>query len=251
MSFSNTTVSIGGSTKQSDYARLLANNVYNRSFKTIDSKSADYTILDTDTFAILYVTAGAANKTMTLPTASANTDRVIKIMKIDSGAGYCIVDGEGAETINGTTTWEITEQYGYIQIQCDGSQWFVIDRNDCCIYEVIDTSNYNSIGDSWTDLYSLAGLTAGIYEIYFAVSLRSNTSYAYATIASAVDTEDSPAYTIAEIGLTVHPASKLIKRAFTVATTLYLNAKTSTADAGGIWNQDATGNGIIRAKRIA
>jgi len=245
MAFSNTTVSIGDSTKQSDYARLLANNVYNRSFKTIDSKSANYTVLDTDTFAVLYVTTGAADKTITLPTASDNTDRVLKIMKVDSGTGSVIIDGEGAETINGTTIWEITEQYGYIQIQCDGSEWFVIDQNDSCIYEMSDTTD-RTITTSWANYYSLSGLTAGAYEIDYYVFINAGGEHVYVTTATTSAAEDSEVYT--SVTLTINmPLAKTFIRRFAAATTLYFNAKAT--DTASLYNTFSSS--LIRAKRIA
>ena len=250
MAFTTTAINIGDSTKKTDYDRLMANNVYNRSFKTIDSKSANYTVLDTDTFAVLYVTTGAADKTITLPTASDNTDRVLKIMKIDSAAGSCIADGEGAETINGTTTWEITEQYGYIQIQCDGSEWFVIDKNDCCIYELIDTTSY-AITTAWADYMTLSDLTAGKYFIYYNIVLVLNGAGTLSvTLATTVDTEDSADYThiMSVAGTTFNRIEKTFKREFLSTTSLYLNGKEATAQ-GTIDNANY-GSGFIRARRI-
>lgn len=251
MAFDVTAVAIGDSTKQADYSRLMANTVYNRTLKEIVAKSANYTILDTDTFYIANVTAGASDKTITLPTAADNSARVIKIMKVDGGAGSVIVDGEGAETINGTTTWEITEQYGYIEVQCDGTEWFVINKNNCCIYEVTNSTDYG-LTDAYTDIYSLAGLTPGAYKIYFGFTGKTNDSTLNATIATAVDTEDSALYRVyiasQVVGDFVAYGSKEFTRSFTVATTLYLNAKESVGDVASIIN--SFGHGIIRAERI-
>ena len=245
MSFSTTAPSIGDSTKQTDYARLLANNVYNKNFRESVSKSANYTVLDTDVFSLLLMTTADADKTVTLPTAADNTDRIIKLMKVDSGTGSCIVDGEGAETINGTTIWEITEQYGYIQIQCDGSEWFVIDQNDSCIYEMSDTTD-RTITTSWANYYSLSGLTAGAYEIDYYVFINAGGEHVYVTTATTSAAEDSEVYT--SVTLTINmPLAKTFIRRFAAATTLYFNAKAT--DTASLYNTFSSS--LIRAKRIA
>jgi hypothetical protein len=89
--------------------------------------SADYTITDVDKIKIILVTTGSSNITVTLPTASDNLDRVIEVIKDDSGTGYVILDGEGAETINGDATIRLVQQYNRITVKCDGSNWKVID----------------------------------------------------------------------------------------------------------------------------
>lgn len=88
--------------------------------------SANYTITDTDGFQFILVTTGASHRTITLPTASANTGRILTIVNADAGAGHVIVDGEGAETINGFTTFGLWYQYNQMQIICDGSNWLKI-----------------------------------------------------------------------------------------------------------------------------
>ena len=94
------------------------------------AKSADYTILDDDTIGTVLMTTGSStDKTVTLPTAADNADRVIILIKADAGTNSLIVDGEGAETINGTLVFTIFEQYTGIKIKCDGdgTQWFILE----------------------------------------------------------------------------------------------------------------------------
>lgn len=86
--------------------------------------SADYTVLDADGYRSILVTTGAANRTITLPTAADNTDRILDIIKVDSGAGDVIVDGEGVETINGSTTRTLSGQWDRISVLCDGTSWY-------------------------------------------------------------------------------------------------------------------------------
>lgn len=92
-------------------------------------KSADYTILDDDENVVL-VTTGVSTATITLPTAADNANRVITAKKVDSGVGDLIVDGEGAETIDGETTITVHGKYGLWTGFCDGTEWHTLQHND-------------------------------------------------------------------------------------------------------------------------
>ena len=92
------------------------------------AKSADYSVLDSDTFGIVGMTTGASNYTVTLPTAADNANRILTIIKLDSGAGTCIVDGEGSETVEGATTFVLSKQYDSITVVCNGSAWFIVHK---------------------------------------------------------------------------------------------------------------------------
>jgi len=90
------------------------------------AKSADYTITDIDKVRTILMTTGSStDKTVTLPTAADNTNRIITIKKVDSGTNDCIVDGEGAETIDGSTTVNLTKQYNSITVQSNGTGWII------------------------------------------------------------------------------------------------------------------------------
>lgn len=88
--------------------------------------STNYTITDSDGYRHIHVTTGASDRTITLPTAADNTDRLISVKKIDSGAGNVIIDGEGAETIEGVATYTLTERYSPVTLVCDGTEWFIV-----------------------------------------------------------------------------------------------------------------------------
>lgn len=62
-------------------------------------------------------------KTVTLPTAADNTNRVITIKKVDSGTGFTVIDGEGSETIDGSTYISLASQYEFVTLVCDGTGW--------------------------------------------------------------------------------------------------------------------------------
>jgi hypothetical protein len=64
-------------------------------------------------------TAGAV--TITLPTAVGCAGRRYWVRKLDSSANAVIVDGDGAETINGATTYSLTSQYSTVEVESNGA----------------------------------------------------------------------------------------------------------------------------------
>jgi len=94
--------------------------------RTILSKTADYVITDTDP-DIVVIGVISAHATITLPTAADNIGRIITVI-IDGepGAYNVIVDGEGAETINGATTKTNSVIYSYLRLLCNGVGWDII-----------------------------------------------------------------------------------------------------------------------------
>ena len=88
------------------------------------AKAANYTATATD-YTIL-VTCAAANITITLPAVANNTGRIYNVKKLDATAWTVIVDGDGAETIDGALTQTLVAQYDSIQVQCDGTGWMII-----------------------------------------------------------------------------------------------------------------------------
>jgi hypothetical protein len=92
-------------------------------FLDVKAKDANYTILASD--SIINGTGGAGGITITLPAAASSTGRIITITKVDAGAGDVTADGNGAETINGNATHDLTSQYESISIYCDGAEWFI------------------------------------------------------------------------------------------------------------------------------
>lgn len=155
-------------------------------------KSADYTLTDTDP-DLVFVTTADTDRTITLPTAADNAGRLVLVKKVDSGTGTVIVDGEGAETIDGATTVTVTDQYGWWLGFCDGVTWHTVSvplssgvittgtgtpTLKCKVLEIGDW-NIQSSG-----IHSVAhGLTAGDIRAVSAV-IRNDAGTSYADVAS-------------------------------------------------------------------
>ena len=88
----------------------------------VTSKTADYTATSSDTVILVDATSG--DVTITLPAVSSGLHYYIK--KTDSSSNKVIVDGDGSETIDGSTTQDIISQYDAMEIVSDGTSWSII-----------------------------------------------------------------------------------------------------------------------------
>ena len=99
-------------------------------FYTIQSESNDFqsitsnTTLDNNDYFVS-ADASSGSVTVTLPSASGIKGRVYHIKKVDSSSNNVTVDGNSAETIDGSETRIITNQYDSISIISDGSNWLI------------------------------------------------------------------------------------------------------------------------------
>lgn len=91
------------------------------------TKTADYTVTDTDPdLVFIGAITALANTTITLPTAADNTGRSITVVIAgDPGSNDVIIEGEGAETINGAANKTNSDQYSMIKMVCDGTGWYI------------------------------------------------------------------------------------------------------------------------------
>lgn len=82
------------------------------------------TIALTDYTITADATAGAI--TVNLPTAASASGYIFNIKKIDISVNAVTIDGNGAETIDGSTTQTLLIQYESITIQSSGTTWHIL-----------------------------------------------------------------------------------------------------------------------------
>lgn len=87
----------------------------------IDNNDSPYSISTVEPIVIVDTSAG--NVTITLPIVATNSGLRYTIKNI--GTGIVTVDGNGLETIDGETTFDLYEDEA-LDIVCDGSGWFII-----------------------------------------------------------------------------------------------------------------------------
>lgn len=92
--------------------------------------SGSYTAVGQDVTIIM--TAGAANNTLTLPSASTVTGQVYNIVRNDTSparTNRLIIDASGSETIDNSLMYNLTRNLQSVAIQSDGSKWTVIEES--------------------------------------------------------------------------------------------------------------------------
>lgn len=90
----------------------------------IRAVTSDPTITTTD--RTILCDATSAPITVNLPAAASNLGRMMWIKKTDASANAVVIDGNSSETIDGLTTQSIASQGKCVQIQCDGSNWYIL-----------------------------------------------------------------------------------------------------------------------------
>lgn len=83
--------------------------------------------------------------TFTLPTASDNSERIIRFLQTCDGDGDITIDGEGAETINGRATIIFHGKHASITLLCNGTDWSIMDSmgEDIGVANAIRTGSGN------------------------------------------------------------------------------------------------------------
>ncbi len=95
------------------------------------AKSANYTITGREDAHVIAMTTGGSDRTVDLPNSASDDLEIgdeFELFKIDSGAGIAILARQGANTINGKTSFHLPQQYNYVRVRYFGSGFYgVID----------------------------------------------------------------------------------------------------------------------------
>ncbi len=91
--------------------------------EVVKTITADLTLSVLDD--LVYCDASSGAITVTLPAASGNSGRPLRIKKIDSSANTVTIDGNGSETIDDGLTAVLTDQYESVDLVCDGANWYI------------------------------------------------------------------------------------------------------------------------------
>lgn len=97
------------------------------STRAVLSKTANYTVSTGDGDNVLVrtdCTSGAV--TITLYTAVGNTGKSVAVKKIDSSANAITIGTTSSQTIDGSTTYAISNQYNSITVVSNGTNWDIV-----------------------------------------------------------------------------------------------------------------------------
>lgn len=92
--------------------------------RPIVSQSTSYTITSTDGVILGNASGGAI--TFTLPNATGIDGRLYTVKKTDSSANAVILDGHSSQTIDGSTTYNLTIENDSITVIALGGSWYII-----------------------------------------------------------------------------------------------------------------------------
>lgn len=92
---------------------------------SVHAVTADYAILDNDGYMHIVVDSRTGDKTITLPTLSANQGRVITVSVAYAG-GKVTVDGEGAELVDEWANINLQSQYDHVMVVGTATCWMVL-----------------------------------------------------------------------------------------------------------------------------
>lgn len=122
---------------------------------TAVTKTTTYTATSADDVILCSTTGGGW--TLTLPAASGITGKEFYIKKTTSDTNALTVDGNGAETIDGATTYILVCQYSAIRIVSDGSNWHIVSQNiSSAVTLTSSSSNFGTTSTSLTDVTNLS-----------------------------------------------------------------------------------------------
>jgi hypothetical protein len=155
--------------------------------ETVGSKNATFYPCD--------ATAGAI--VVTLPAASGNSGKVVKVKKTDTSTNAVIIDGSSTETIDGALKFALYRQYQTIHLICDGSNWHVLSATPALVYAATAASTAVSNTTSET---SFDNVTLSLA----ADTIRAGDTYEFEAQAIATSTTSSDTLTVkVKIGSTV------------------------------------------------
>ena len=99
----------------------------NASTMAVNAVAGNYTATAAD--EVILVNASSGNITVTLPSTSVvSTGKSYRIKKTDGTANFVTLDGDGAETVDGSATIALNTNQGGWVVVSDGSNWHVVGR---------------------------------------------------------------------------------------------------------------------------
>ena len=97
----------------------------NEEWVTVSNGSTDLTLALGRT--VVLTSASVGQVSINLPSAAgANKDRVIIVKKTDGTTNRVVVNPDGSDTIDGSTSYYLNTQYQSVTIVSDGSNWHIV-----------------------------------------------------------------------------------------------------------------------------
>lgn len=135
-------------------------------FKTITATTYDASTFKTD---VLLGDCTSNGITITLPPVATTHVKRFLIKKTDSTANKVTIDGNSSETIDGATTQLLSNQYDWMEVVTDGSEWFIASQSATAASEDIQSITATPVSakspGSWTSTVYLVDSTGGAVDV--------------------------------------------------------------------------------------
>lgn len=137
----------------------IDNALANEQLWTTVSKTANYTVAETDRDKLIRVDATSGAVTISLLAAATAGDGFqVAVKKVDSSANAVTLDGNSSETIDGGATLALANQYEVAVLTSDGSNWHI--TNSAASRSTTFTVN-NATDNGVTNLITVEHTTSG------------------------------------------------------------------------------------------
>jgi hypothetical protein len=145
------------------------------------TKSANYTITQSDCFKAFDVDASGGTVTLSLPAAAtAAAGFCFVVRKSDVSLNTVVIDPNGAETIDGFTTYSLLSKLETVRVVCTGSAWIIVSKTDA--FAITDTTGTAITSDIYTTIYDSGVVDlAGVYFDFYNTGANSITIQFLAT----------------------------------------------------------------------
>lgn len=93
---------------------------------TTTDKTSDYTLTDSDSIVTADSSGGAV--TLTLPTAVGRTGQQFTLKKVDSSGTAVTVGTTSGQTVDGSTSYNLSSQWSTVIVVSNGSNWLIVGK---------------------------------------------------------------------------------------------------------------------------
>lgn len=94
---------------------------------TVSDKTGAYTVTTSDRNGLISCDATSGAFNISFPTAaSVENGFKVSVKKVDVSTNAVTLDANGSETIDGATTYVLAEQYDFVTIVSDGTEWLIV-----------------------------------------------------------------------------------------------------------------------------
>lgn len=195
------------------------------------AKTANYTVVAADSGSVIKVdsTSGAVTIALTAASSLGSGFRVT-ILRVNSSGSVITIDPNSSETINGALTNTLNAQYSFVELVCDGSNWFVANARDR-FNGILATANswaltaatnaYGDIGGT-----SMGAIPPGVWEITLVANSNAGTVTRLAMGIGTASGNNSAGLTVGDTFFDIYPSANSGATiscvvALTAATTYY------------------------------